>query len=90
MIWQSKTLGLSYEKLAQNLNVDKSTVCRTVQLSTLQEMWQRRNTRIKCFSKSYTPKSAIYFTANYGKGRYTYICTRPRNNSGPCFRLMWT
>ena len=32
MIWQSEALGLSYGTIAQNLNVDKSTVCRTLQL----------------------------------------------------------
>ena len=31
MIWQSEALGLSYGTIAQNLNVDKSTVCRTLQ-----------------------------------------------------------
>ena len=32
MIWQSEALGCSYGTIAKNLNVDKSTVCRTIQL----------------------------------------------------------
>ena len=32
MVWQSEALGCSYSTIAQNLNVDKSTVCRTIQL----------------------------------------------------------
>ena len=32
MVWQSEALGCSYSTITQNLNVDKSTVCRTLQL----------------------------------------------------------
>jgi len=32
MVWQSEALGCSYSTIARNLNVDKSTVCRTIQL----------------------------------------------------------
>ena len=32
MVWQSEPLGCSYNTIAQNLNVDKSTVCRTILL----------------------------------------------------------
>ena len=32
MVWQSEALGCSYGTIAKNLNVDKSTVCRTIQL----------------------------------------------------------
>jgi len=30
MVWQSEALGCSYSTIAQNLNVDKSTVCRAL------------------------------------------------------------
>ena len=32
MVWESEALGCSYSTIAQNLNVDKSMVCRTIQL----------------------------------------------------------
>jgi len=32
MVWQSEPLGCSYNTIAQNLNVDKSPVCRTILL----------------------------------------------------------
>ena len=32
MVWQSEALGCSYGTIAKNLNVDKSTICRTIQL----------------------------------------------------------
>jgi len=48
MIWQSEALGLSYGKIAQNLNVEKSTVCRTLQLfhttgNVMKEEYLREN-----------------------------------------------
>ena len=57
MIWQSEALGLSYGTIAQNLNVDKSTVCRTLQLfHTTGNVTKKEG---KCFRKLTSPDQLL-------------------------------
>lgn len=51
----------------QNLNVDKSTVCRILQLfHTTRNVMKKEYPKVKCFLKTYVPSSAVHFTACFG------------------------
>ena len=87
MIWQSKALGLSYGKIVLHRTSTWTNLllAETCNFPHYRKCDKEGLSKGKCFSKTYTPNSAVYLTANYGKGMCTHICTRSQDNYGPCF-----
>ena len=60
MVWQREVLDLKYEEIAKNLNVDASTVCRTVQLFHETGFVTKREYPKECLPRKLTEPVQLY------------------------------
>ena len=60
IIWQREVLDLKYEEIAKNLNVDASTVCRTVQLFHETGLVTKRGYPKECLPRILTEPVQLY------------------------------
>ena len=60
MVWQRQALGYTYQKVAENLGVDKSTVYRTLQLfESSGSVEKRKYPKENAFRKLTTPAQLL-------------------------------
>ena len=60
MVWQREVLDLRYEEIAKNLNVDASTVCRTLQLFHETGLVTKRSYSKECLPRKLTEPVQLY------------------------------
>ena len=78
MVWQKYALGLTHDKIAINLCVDKSTVSRTIELfQTTGSVSKRSYPTDRAYM---SPSQLFILTPSIGTARDIYIFMKCREN----------